>query len=46
MICVSVKIREGALTHPARVTAPSIEGALEIAGGKRAIGGLRADRTL
>jgi hypothetical protein len=32
MICVTVEIREGALTHRARVTAPSIEQALRIAG--------------
>ncbi len=32
MTCVIVKIREGALTHRAGVTAPSIERALEIAG--------------
>jgi hypothetical protein len=30
MICVTVEIREGALTHQARVTAPSIECALKI----------------
>ena len=30
MICVTVEIREGALTHRARVTAPSIECALKI----------------
>ena len=35
MICVTVEVREGALTHRARVTAPSIERALEITcGGK------------
>jgi len=33
MICVTVEIREGALTHRARVIAPSIERALKIAGG-------------
>jgi hypothetical protein len=33
MICVTVEIRVGALTYLARVTAPSIERALEIAGG-------------
>lgn len=33
MICVTVEIYEGALTHWARVTAPSIERALKIAGG-------------
>ena len=32
MICVTVEIREGALTHRARVTAPSIECALKIVG--------------
>jgi hypothetical protein len=32
MICVTVEIREGALTHQARVTAPSIECALKIVG--------------
>ena len=32
MICVTVEIREGALTYRVRVTAPSIERALEIAG--------------
>ncbi len=33
MNCVTVEIREGALTHRARVTVPSIERALKIAGG-------------
>jgi hypothetical protein len=33
MICVTVEIREGALTHRTRVTAPSIERALRIVGG-------------
>jgi hypothetical protein len=33
MICVTGEIREGALTHRARVIAPSIERALKIAGG-------------
>jgi hypothetical protein len=33
MIRVTVEISEGALTHRARVTAPSIERALEITGG-------------
>jgi hypothetical protein len=33
MIRVTVEIREGALTHRTRVTAPSIERALKIAGG-------------
>jgi hypothetical protein len=32
MICVSVEISERALTHRVRVTAPSIEDALKIAG--------------
>ena len=32
MICVTVEIREGALTRRERVTAPSIERALEIVG--------------
>ncbi len=31
MICVTVEIREGYLTRRARITAPSIERALEIA---------------
>jgi hypothetical protein len=33
MIRVTAEIREGTLTHRRRVTAPSIERALEIAGG-------------
>ena len=33
MISVTVEIREDALTHRTRVTAPSIERALKIAGG-------------
>jgi len=33
MIRVTAEIREGYLTHRTRVTAPSIERALEIAGG-------------
>ncbi len=33
MICVTIEIREGALTRRVRVTAPSIERALKIAGG-------------
>ncbi len=33
MICVSVEIREGALTRRTRITAPSIERAMRIAGG-------------
>jgi len=32
MICVTVEIRDGALTHRAQLTAPSIERALRIAG--------------
>jgi hypothetical protein len=32
MICVTVEIREGVLTHRERVTAPSIKHALRIAG--------------
>ena len=32
MICVSVEISDGALTHRAQLTAPSIERALEITG--------------
>lgn len=32
MICVSVEMREGADTRRVRITAPSIERALEIAG--------------
>jgi hypothetical protein len=35
MISVTLEIREGALTHRTRVTAPSIERALKIAGGGR-----------
>jgi hypothetical protein len=35
MICVTVEIHEGAVTQRARVTAPSIEGALKfVEGGK------------
>ena len=33
MICVTVEIREGALTYRARVTTSPIERALKIAGG-------------
>ena len=33
MICVTLEIREGALTYRARVTAPSIERALKTVGG-------------
>ncbi len=32
MICVTVQIRDGGLTYRVRITAPSIERALEIAG--------------
>jgi hypothetical protein len=32
MICVSIEIREGALTHRVQISAPSIEGALKVAG--------------
>ncbi len=32
MLCVTVEVREGVLTHRARVTAPSIKQALEIMG--------------
>ncbi len=32
IICVTVEIREGALTYRVRITAPSIERALEIMG--------------
>jgi len=32
MICVTVEIREGALTRRERISAPSIERALKIAG--------------
>jgi hypothetical protein len=35
MICVTVEIREGALTYRARVTASSIEHALKIAGQRK-----------
>ena len=35
MICVSVEIREGALTYRVRVAAPSIERALRIAGDRK-----------
>ena len=31
MICVSIEVREGALTRRIQITAPSIERALEIA---------------
>jgi hypothetical protein len=33
MMCVTIEIREGALTHRVQITAPSIERALRIAGG-------------
>ena len=33
MICVSIEIREGALTHRVQISAPSIERALKVAGG-------------
>ena len=33
MICVTIEIREGALTRRVRVTAPSVERALKMAGG-------------
>ena len=33
MICVTIEIREGALTRRVRITAPSIERALKMAGG-------------
>jgi hypothetical protein len=33
MICVTVEIREGTLTRRVQISAPSIERALEIAGG-------------
>jgi hypothetical protein len=35
MICMTVEIREGALTYRARVTASSIEHALKIAGERK-----------
>jgi hypothetical protein len=35
MICVTVEIREGALTYRMPVSASSIEGALKIAGGAK-----------
>ena len=35
MIRVTVEIREGALTHQTRITAPSIKRALEMAGGDK-----------
>jgi hypothetical protein len=35
MICVTVEIHEGALTHRERVTAPSIKRALRIAGDRK-----------
>ena len=33
MICVTIEIREGALTRRVRITAPSIARALKMAGG-------------
>jgi len=33
MICVTIEIREGALTHRVQISAPSIERALKVAGG-------------
>jgi hypothetical protein len=33
MICVTVEIREGTITHRARLTTSSIERALKLAGG-------------
>ena len=33
MVCVTVEIREGALTRQVQYTTSSIEGALELAGG-------------
>jgi len=33
MICVSIEIREGALTHRVQITAPSIERVQKVAGG-------------
>ena len=33
MICVTIEIRKGALTRRVRVTAPSVERALKMAGG-------------
>lgn len=33
LICVTIEIREGALTHRVQITAPSIERALKVAGG-------------
>jgi hypothetical protein len=35
MICVTVEMLEGALIHRTRVSAPSIERALKIAGGEK-----------
>jgi hypothetical protein len=35
MICVTIEIREGALTHRVQTTAPSIERALKVAGGEK-----------
>jgi hypothetical protein len=33
MICVTIEIREGTLTHRVQISAPSIERALKVAGG-------------
>jgi len=41
MVCVSVEIREGVLTRRVRITAPSIEWALKIAGGGKPGRGVR-----
>jgi hypothetical protein len=35
MICVTIEIREGALTHRVQTTAPSIEWALKVAGAEK-----------
>ena len=35
LICVTVEIREGSLTHREQITAPSIERALKLAGDGR-----------
>jgi hypothetical protein len=35
MICVTIEIREGALTHRVQTTASSIERALKVAGGEK-----------
>jgi hypothetical protein len=41
MICVTVEIREGALARRVRITAPSIERALKIAGAGKPGRGVR-----